>query len=88
MESLYTSAIDRNNKVIKKMTAQNCQVNAISVDGRKTQKEIVGINKPKLYTMEEAIEAAGFGIFQIKLIALTGFAYVTFNEPNCLTVIQ
>jgi len=28
--------------------------------------------------MEEAIEAAGFGIFQIKLIALTGFAY----EPN------
>ncbi len=33
------------------------------------------ISKPKVYTMEEAIEAAGFGIFQIKLIALTGFAY-------------
>ncbi len=50
--------------------------------------KIAGIDKPNLYTMEEAIEAAGFGAFLIKLIALTGFAYVKFNKPNCLTVDQ
>ena len=36
----------------------------------------IKVENPKIYTMEEAVEKVGFGKFQIKLIAITGFAYV------------
>ncbi len=67
-----------NKKVVGKLTRKNSQVTDIPNNSSKAR-QIPEINKSKMiYTMEEAIEAAGFGIFQIKLICMTGFAYVTF----------
>lgn len=44
----------------------------------KVEKDVVKKPLENVYSMEEAIEQAGFGLFQYKLVAITGFAYVIF----------
>jgi hypothetical protein len=66
------------NKISNNKVFDNIKQKLSRPDSEKKEADVI-IKGPleNVYSMEEAIEHAGFGLFQIKLILLTGFAYVT-----------
>lgn len=70
-KSLYTLKIFSNKKVIDQKASE---INQIKIKDTTSQKAQLSKN---VFTIEEAIDHIGFGWFQIKLLLLTGFAYVS-----------
>ena len=62
----YTITIDKYNTILTVITDIFNKI-CFSTDQSKKEDE---------YTIEEAIEAVGFGKFQIKLLSMVGFAWV------------
>ena len=77
-KKLYDPNIARNKKILDIF-----QSNVINIE---KNTKISGSVKKEAdnneLSMEDAIEKAGFGLFQIKLIGITGFAYVCRHSFN------